>query len=186
MPYKLNIGCGSDKREGYINIDIREEVKPDLVLNIEREKLPFADSSVEEIIAYDVVEHISFRRVEYVIKEFNRVMCFRGKLKIRVPDLERLAKKLLSEEWDFWQIGYWFYGAQDYPENTHRSGFTLQAITSLLKKHGFEVERAEWDNSNLIILARKIRQMEEADREEAEELAEETRRRRYEREREGR
>jgi len=44
---KLNLGCGLDKREGYINLDVRKEVKPDIVCDLEHSFLPFTDESVD-------------------------------------------------------------------------------------------------------------------------------------------
>jgi hypothetical protein len=51
---KLNLGCGLDKRQGYINVDIRKDVNPDLVLNLEDIPYPFESNSIEEIIAKDI------------------------------------------------------------------------------------------------------------------------------------
>ena len=41
---KLQIGCGWNKMNGFVNIDKTSDVKPDLVVNIE-EGLPFQDNS---------------------------------------------------------------------------------------------------------------------------------------------
>jgi len=55
---KLHLGCGHDKRKGYINCDISKEVKPDRVVNLEQ-KLPFKTNSVDEILANHVFEHVN-------------------------------------------------------------------------------------------------------------------------------
>jgi len=41
---KLNIGCGYDKKEGFMNIDIAGGVNPDKVVNIEK-GLPFKENT---------------------------------------------------------------------------------------------------------------------------------------------
>lgn len=79
---KLHLGCGLDKRKGYVNCDISPLVKPDKVVDLEK-KLPFEDDSVNEILANHVLEHV----VNFVplMHEFRRV-CRRGaKIKVRVP-----------------------------------------------------------------------------------------------------
>jgi hypothetical protein len=78
---KIYFGCGLDKKDGYINVDIRREVNPDLV---------------------------------------------------------------------------WVYGGQDYPENTHKSGFTIPTLKRLLESHGFIVKDIHNDGgTNLICIVRK-------------------------------
>lgn len=42
---KLNIGCGRDYREGWINIDISREVKADFYLDIRKDSLTYGPSS---------------------------------------------------------------------------------------------------------------------------------------------
>lgn len=55
---KLNLGCGVDKREGYVNCDISPLVKPDKIIDLEK-KLPFKKNSVTEVLAFHVLEHIN-------------------------------------------------------------------------------------------------------------------------------
>lgn len=55
---KLHLGCGNDKREGYVNLDSSPMVKPDKVWNLEKTPLPFKNNSVDEIMANHVFEHI--------------------------------------------------------------------------------------------------------------------------------
>jgi predicted SAM-dependent methyltransferase len=79
---KLNLGCGLDKKKGYVNCDVSSGVNPDKVVDLEK-KLPFKNNSVDEIIASHVLEHI----VNFVplMHEFHRI-CKKGvKIKIMVP-----------------------------------------------------------------------------------------------------
>jgi len=161
---KLNLGCGDDVREGYINIDVRKTKPNVLVLDLEKELLkPFPSESAEEIIAKDFVEHISWRRVEDLLKDIFRVLKKGGRLFIQVPDLEAIARKVILDpnfkhgELEGWKaISFWVYGAQDYEENYHRSGFTIPTLKKLLEGIGFVVEKIENDGgTNIICHARK-------------------------------
>ena len=79
---KLNLGCGHDRKEGYINCDISLKVHPDKVVNLEK-KLPFKKNSVDEIIAEHVFEHI----VNFIplMHEIYRVSKPGAIIKIKVP-----------------------------------------------------------------------------------------------------
>ena len=164
MPLKLNLGCGLDKRPGYINIDVREEVKPDLVWDLHYVPLPFPDNSVEEVIAKDVIEHVSWRRVEALLKDIHRILKPGGRLYVQVPDLEAIAKKvILSPDFKygdlegFKAISYWVYGAQDYRDNYHKAGFTIPTLKRLLESIGFRVEGIENDGgTNIMCWAVKV------------------------------
>ena len=48
---KLNLGAGEKKLDGHINIDIDPGCKPDLVLDLSKNALPFKDNSVDEVVA---------------------------------------------------------------------------------------------------------------------------------------
>jgi predicted SAM-dependent methyltransferase len=79
---KIHLGCGNNKKEGYLNCDISEEVNPDKIVDLNKE-LPFEDNSVDEIIIEHVMEH--FHEPLKIMKEFYRI-CKNGAIvKIKVP-----------------------------------------------------------------------------------------------------
>ena len=161
---KLNLCCGDDVRDGYINIDIRKTKPNVLVLDLEKELLkPFPSNSVDEVIARDCIEHISWRRVEDLLRDIYRVLKCNGRVYIQVPDLEAIAKKVILNpdfkygELEGWKaISFWVYGAQDHEYNYHKSGFTIPTLKKLLESIGFVVDGIRNDDgTNLICWARK-------------------------------
>jgi len=165
----LNLGCGGDYRESdeqveWINIDVRTDVKTDLVVDLERELLQgFEDGSVDEILAKDFLEHLSWRVVETFLRDCHRVLKRGGKIFIQTPDLEAIAKRvILDPDYRFgelhgWKaISFWIYGALDYPENVHKCGFTIPTFRSLLESVGFEIDEIKNDDgSNMVVKAHK-------------------------------
>jgi len=79
---KLNLGCGKNKKEGYLNCDISSEINPDKVVNI-TEKLPFDNNSVSEIFISHTLEH-THEPLE-VLREFYRICKHEATIKILVP-----------------------------------------------------------------------------------------------------
>jgi len=79
---KLNLGCGWDKLEGYINCDISPEVKPNKIINLE-EKLHFEDNSIDEILLNHVLEHI--KNFIGLIHELYRISKVGAIIKIKCP-----------------------------------------------------------------------------------------------------
>lgn len=79
---RLNLGCGNDIKEGYINLDIFPLQGVDIVHDINQLPLPFENNYFDEIICLDILEH-----VEYVpiLKDLHRILKKGGVLKIRVP-----------------------------------------------------------------------------------------------------
>jgi hypothetical protein len=80
---KLHIGCGQDKKEGYLNVDSSSQVKPDKVWNLEKTPLPFKDNSVQEVVANHVLEHI----INFVplMHDLWRICKKGATIKIKVP-----------------------------------------------------------------------------------------------------
>ena len=55
---KINLGSGYKRIDGFLNIDDDPLVEPDFLCNVEKDKLPLEDNSVEEIRAHHILEHI--------------------------------------------------------------------------------------------------------------------------------
>ena len=56
-PARLNLGCGYDRREGFLNVDLHAFHDPDLVGDVR--SLPALPSGrYTEIVAQDVLEHL--------------------------------------------------------------------------------------------------------------------------------
>jgi len=53
---KLNLGCGTDYKQGWVNVDAGN-VHCDVKHDIEKFPWPFEDSSVNEILMKHVFEH---------------------------------------------------------------------------------------------------------------------------------
>ena len=80
---KLDIGCGLNKRDGYIGIDSSPDVGADYILDVSHESLPFDDSVVEEIYCAHVIEHIN--DIIPFMNECYRVLKPGGKMTILAP-----------------------------------------------------------------------------------------------------
>jgi len=138
---KLNLGCGKDKRKGYINIDIRKKHNPDILCNAK--KLPFQDNEIDEILASDILEHFGRHKTLSVLKEWNRVLKPGGKLIIKCPDLKKIASAYSQEAIDGIECARLLYGNQEDndPVNFHKNGFDYFTIQFFLKESGFKIEK---------------------------------------------
>ena len=56
---KINIGGGDQKYEGFLNCDYDKNCNPDFCFNLETDKFPFDDNTVEQVIAHHVLEHMA-------------------------------------------------------------------------------------------------------------------------------
>lgn len=86
---KLNIGGGRKLLTGFTNIDISPFIDGnnrqivDIIMDVEKEKLPYDDNSVSEIIVDNVLEHL--HELRFVLNECHRVMKPEGILSGCVP-----------------------------------------------------------------------------------------------------
>lgn len=87
MGLRLNLGCGNSKREGWVNLDRETACEPDMVLDLEKTPWPFDESSVDEILMDNVLEHLGQTPDVYlsVISEIYRVCRHKAKVKVFVP-----------------------------------------------------------------------------------------------------
>ncbi len=84
---KLNLGCGSRKLDGFVNVDSAPHCEPDLLVDLEQLPWPFATSSVQEIVLSHVLEHLGQSPKVYldIIAEIYRVCAPGALVRITVP-----------------------------------------------------------------------------------------------------
>jgi SAM-dependent methyltransferase len=56
--------------------------------------LPFMDNYFEEVLAYDLLEHFSVFDAPLLLREWRRVLVPDGILRLRVPDVRKIAFRL--------------------------------------------------------------------------------------------
>ena len=71
---KLNLGCGHQKLEGFVNIDIELTEKPDLLLDLGKYEWPFATDSVDLAVASHILEHLTSEEFLHFMRELYRVL----------------------------------------------------------------------------------------------------------------
>jgi len=80
---KLNIGCGFDIKEGYVNLDSVKLKGVDIVHDLDSFPYPFKDDTFEDILCSHVLEHVS--DITKVMEEIYRISKDKAKVKIMVP-----------------------------------------------------------------------------------------------------
>ncbi len=84
---KLNIGCGTDYRKDWINVDFNKDFNPDVYFDIntiyDGKKFPFEDKTFDKIIIFDVLEHFPYPLP--ILRELYRICKVDGSIKIKVP-----------------------------------------------------------------------------------------------------
>ncbi len=98
-PYKLHIGCGHVKFEGWVNIDLNgtaDEV--DIVWDATK-KFPLEDESCAFIYSEHFLEHLTIEQASLFLCECRRLLELGGVLRIAMPSLETIVKKYSSLDW---------------------------------------------------------------------------------------
>jgi predicted SAM-dependent methyltransferase len=150
MAQKLNLGAGDSKIPGFTSVDLYDEkadVKADIC------DLPFEDNSVDEIVAYQVVEHIPYQKSQKMFEEMYRVLRLGGTATIETPDIDYIAadilKNGLTDIWIHSLVGEyyrpWDKDRYDDWENCaaaiHRNPWNFRRIQEICEPLGFKVER---------------------------------------------
>jgi len=166
---KLNLGAGGDirpKGDGWVNIDIRPLSGIDLVLNLEKEKLPYDDNSVDYVMAKDIIEHFGWRETNRILKELHRVLKSGCQIYVQCPNIDAIIDMYAKRAKNFMdympellpsqKFSYWMFGGQEYTENVHKAGFNIPDLRKLLEGAGFEVLNIQGDGgTNIICCAAK-------------------------------
>lgn len=145
-PDRLNLGCGWDLRDGYLNVDLQDFHGPDLVADVtDLSMLP--DGRYREILAQDVLEHLPRTATLPALVEWNRLLAIGGRLVLRVPSLLDLARLFAdpanqAPEQQEWLVQC-LCGTQAYTGDVHLTSFTRPLLLHYLAESGFDI--VSWD-----------------------------------------
>jgi SAM-dependent methyltransferase len=151
LPKKANLGCGWDKREGFLNIDLHDWHKPDVVGDIT--SLPDLPSGhFTYLLAQDVLEHLERSKVPTALAEWARLLAPDGLLDLRMPSVLHLLRLLAKPEYrsaeNAAEILHLLFGTQAYTGDFHLAGFTPTLLVALLQEVGMLIcdaaIRDEW------------------------------------------
>lgn len=98
---KLNVGCGTDYKKGWVNIDNNSDdniEKLDVNFDL-RKPLPYKDGTVDFIFNEHFIEHLTIEESQKSIKDFMRVLKKGGVLRIAMPDLEGAIALYQDPDW---------------------------------------------------------------------------------------
>lgn len=152
---KLNLGCGKDKKIGYVNIDIQEGLEPDVIDNVQYLK-KIDDGTVDEIYASHILEHFPHWQTRAILGTWRDKLKDGGKLVIRVPDIEIICKNILTAGTtnQIYNGIKDIYGGQDHSFNYHCMGFTYNLLFYILKACNFKeitIKKNQENNSAELI-----------------------------------
>ena len=146
QPIKFNMGCGRDRIDGYLGVDMHSDtadIKQDIM------KLDLPEQCADEIFASHVIEHIPQHRAPKVLEKWLATLKDGGMLVMETPDLAGLCKDYLEQEGaDQHMTAMCIYGAhvdRITPEtqekgalSPHLWGYTPKSLADLCTAVGFK------------------------------------------------
>jgi predicted SAM-dependent methyltransferase len=85
VPLKLDLGCGGNKKEGFIGVDTLKLPGVDVVHDLGNHTWPWADDSVDEVNCSHMIEHLTWKERVFFFNELHRVMRKGAKAQIVLP-----------------------------------------------------------------------------------------------------
>lgn len=110
---RLNVACGTDTREGYVNLDCANLPGVDVVHDLKVLPLPFESNQFDEILCKDVLEHLEYIDI---LRDLHRILKPDGLLVVCVPH---------------------FTSRDNFADPTHRRRFSIKTFEFFIKDSKF-------------------------------------------------
>jgi SAM-dependent methyltransferase len=86
---KLNLGCGSDYKEGWLNVDVLRGVRADKHFSLDKYPWPLKNNSFNQVLMKSVLEHLE--NPINALKEVIRISRDKARLTVIVPHARNYA-----------------------------------------------------------------------------------------------
>jgi hypothetical protein len=146
---KLNLGCGPDIKEDFINIDLCP--LDSRVLKQDIKNLSFKAESVDEIYAKDIIEHMSLDETKSAIKNWSRICKSGAQLFIQTICWDSIIRAYYANVWDLETVIYMLFAGKNWVdgisrnEDFHKSVYSLDLLNQILSENSFEIKSCEFD-----------------------------------------
>lgn len=135
---KLNLGCGSDRLPGYVNIDVNPFANAELYLDFRKLGAVFAPGSIAEIRMIHSIGYLNLWQSRALFTEFFSMMQSSGVLILELPNLESCVERIL-------QAGKQRVFSPEYLEGVRGLyAFGLDNLTEKRDYHPYAFGWSEW------------------------------------------
>jgi ubiquinone/menaquinone biosynthesis C-methylase UbiE len=142
---KLHLGCGKRHIPGFVHIDSHPFPHVDFVQDI-RSLSNIEDKSASLVYSCQVIEYFDREELPNVLKEWGRVLCPGGVLRLSVPDFEVMTRLYTAGLKLDWLLGTLYGKIPDGKGGYlyHRTTFDEASLREVLLSSGF-VRPERWD-----------------------------------------
>lgn len=145
---------------GFVNVDIRDLDAPSGIVFARADIRDVAGlvatfGQPREIRATESFEHLSIDDAHATLKAWAKALVPGGRLIVDVPEMREVARRIVAGECSGERMTRLVYGAQSYPENTHRCGWTREDLIEELQGYGLELAAEHKSGWGIRVDARK-------------------------------
>ncbi len=162
----VNLCSGDVLLPGFCNVDVAQ--KSDLILDLEKSLMPFADNSCARLVCISAINYFSRSRGLEIIRDVHRVLAPGGVTRFATQDLRLIAEKYIKTDRDFFfqkaadgrdrfegetmgdKFNSWFYGYRVYGTKYCKYVYDYETLARLFKEAGFsKVEQKQYCESRM-------------------------------------
>lgn len=137
---KINIGCGYDKKDDYINVDINADCHPDILIS-NNDDSEILRNHYELVYARDVLEHIYREKTLETLLNWSDYLKIGGEVELQTSDIVGIIDLIKTDtSWNnHYGMTICMFGNQTIDGDFHYTGFTHKTLQVFMIAAGFEI-----------------------------------------------
>jgi predicted SAM-dependent methyltransferase len=148
---KLNLGCGNDIRQGYVNIDLNVDDKRVIKGDVSNlDTFSLTNDSVDEIIAIDIIQYFSYQQIVGVVSNWCQKLKPGGSIYIESVDYNMLSNMMFYDLLASEVVNNVLYG-----DSGIKGIYNLPSIEALLKNNQLIIDTKGFKDAKFYIRAIK-------------------------------